>query len=86
MPIVDEIQKERDVKVVYGMVRGEENEMKEDDEMQLIDENPVIVLMEFGKLMGFRLIDLFSAMDKDGSKSLDKHEIKTGLQVCLYAV
>lgn len=46
-----------------------------------MDENPIIVLMEFGKLMGFRLMDLFAALDKDGSKSLDHNEIRTGLRV-----
>ncbi|KAH3830296.1 hypothetical protein DPMN_103536 [Dreissena polymorpha] len=46
-----------------------------------MDENPIIVLIEFGKLMGFRLMDLFAALDKDGSKSLDHEEIRNGLRV-----
>jgi hypothetical protein len=46
-----------------------------------MDENPTIVIMEFGKLMGFRLLDLFAAFDKDASKTLDHDEIKTGLRV-----
>ena len=51
-----------------------------------MDENPIIVLMEFGKLMGFRLMDLFAALDKDGSKSLDHNEIRTGLRVNLISL
>ena len=30
------------------------------DERSLLEEDPVLILMEFGKLMGFRLIDLFA--------------------------
>lgn len=66
---------------LYNQVRGQDNRGDDDDERQLMDENPIIVLMEFGKLMGFRLMDLFAALDKDGSKSLDHDEIRTGLRV-----
>lgn len=62
-------------------VKGQDQRGDDDDEKQLMDENPIIVLMEFGKLMGFRLMDLFSALDKDGSKSLDHQEIRSGLRV-----
>ena len=37
--------------------------------------------MEFGKLLGLRLVDLFSMMDKDSSKTLTRMEIKRGLLV-----
>ena len=37
--------------------------------------------MEFGKLLGLRLVDLFSMIDKDGSKTLTRIEIKKGLLV-----
>ncbi|WAQ97928.1 LR74B-like protein [Mya arenaria] len=68
--------KELDLTVLGTDKRGDD-----DDEKQLMDENPIIVLMEFGKLMGFRLMDLFSALDKDGSKSLDHQEIRSGLRM-----
>lgn len=64
-------------------VHGRDKHGDEDDERQLMDENPVIVLMEYGKLMGFRLMDLFAAFDKNGSKTLDRVEIETGLRVCI---
>ena len=37
--------------------------------------------MEFGKLLGLRLVDMFTMMDKDGSKTLTRLEIKRGLLV-----
>ena len=67
-------------------MRGQDARGDDDDEKQLMDENPIIVLMEFGKLMGFRLMDLFAALDKDGSKSLDHNEIRTGLRVSLLSL
>ena len=30
------------------------------DERALLEEDPVLILIEFGRLMGFRLIDLFA--------------------------
>lgn len=67
---------------IHGPIRGDHGSGEDDDELSLIDENPIIVLMEFGHMNGFRLTDLFSVFDKDGSKSLDLSEIKTGLMVC----
>ncbi|XP_060084291.1 leucine-rich repeat-containing protein 74A-like [Ylistrum balloti] len=75
-----ELKEERGIEIKHGIVRGQEGSGDDPDGMELVDENPVLVLMEFGKLMGFRLMDLFSALDKDGSKSLDKVEIMTGLK------
>ena len=69
------------IMTIIPQVRGQMNRGDDDDERQLMDENPIIVLMEFGKLMGFRLMDLFAALDKDGSKSLDHQEIREGLRV-----
>lgn len=79
--LLGEIEATREIKVIYGQVKGQDTRGDDDDERQLMDENPIIVLMEFGKLMGFRLMDLFAALDKDGSKSLDHDEIRTGLRM-----
>ncbi|KAL5011893.1 hypothetical protein ScPMuIL_010444 [Solemya velum] len=78
--LLEEMEKQRKIQVTYGISYGQGGASKNDDDEALVNESPVVVLMEFGKLMGFRLIDLFSAMDKDGSKSLDKDEIKQGLR------
>ncbi|KAH3830279.1 hypothetical protein DPMN_103520 [Dreissena polymorpha] len=79
--LLGELEVMREIKVVYGQVLGQDKRGDDDDEKQLMDENPIIVLMEFGKLMGFRLMDLFAALDKDGSKSLDHEEIRNGLRM-----
>ncbi|XP_045204097.2 leucine-rich repeat-containing protein 74B-like isoform X2 [Mercenaria mercenaria] len=78
--VLAEIKAIKDIKVIFGPVQGRDKR-GDDDELTLMDENPTIVLMELGKLMGFRLLDLFAAFDKDGSKTLDHNEIKTGLRM-----
>jgi hypothetical protein len=75
------LDSERGIKVVYGMVRGQDMEDGDQDEDGLLQENPTLVLMEFARLMGFRPIDLLATFDKDKSNSLDKEEIKMGLKV-----
>ncbi|XP_050417176.1 leucine-rich repeat-containing protein 74B [Patella vulgata] len=76
--VYEELKETRNLTITHGSVLGQDG-TAEDDEEELINENPVIVLMEFGKLMGLRLIDLFSMMDKDNSKTLTREEIKQGL-------
>ena len=44
-------------------------------------EHPALVLIEYGKLMGFRVMDLFNSLDKDGDRLLDREEIHKGLKV-----
>ena len=78
---IKQLKDNRDITIIHGMIRGVFGSGDDEDELSLIDENPIIVLMEFGHMNGFRLTDLFSVFDKDGSKSLDKSEIKTGLMV-----
>ncbi|GFN79373.1 leucine-rich repeat-containing protein 74b-like [Plakobranchus ocellatus] len=70
-----------DLVVVHGAVLGQDVDSK-DEEQELMDENPVVVLMEFGNILGYRLIDLFAMMDKDNSKTLTRMEIKNGLLGC----
>ena len=41
----------------------------------------MMVLMEFMRIQNFRLVDLFTSLDKDGSKSLTHKEFRDGLQV-----
>ena len=40
-----------------------------------------MVLMEFMKQKNMRLVDLFTSLDADGSKSLDYDELRNGLIV-----
>ena len=74
------IQK-RTLDVIYGQVIGHSLTNFDEIEKKILEENPSIVLLEFGKLMGFRLLDLFSSLDKDGSRTLDRTEIERGLKV-----
>ena len=78
------LDKERGIKILYGMVRGQDPSDGDQDEDGLLQENPTLVPMEFARLMGFRPMDLLSTFDKDKSNSLDKDEIKMGLRVRSY--
>lgn len=75
------LHSERGIKVLYGLVRGQDPSDGDQDEDGLLQENPTLVLMEFARLMGFRPMDLLSTFDKDKSNSLDKDEIKMGLRL-----
>ncbi|XP_046580678.1 leucine-rich repeat-containing protein 74A-like [Haliotis rubra] len=79
--MLQDMQEQRSLQMKYGAVWDQSMEA-EDDEMDLVDENPVLILMEFGKLLGLRLTDLFCMMDKDNSKTLTRKEIKCGLLEC----
>ncbi|KAL4232082.1 Leucine-rich repeat-containing protein 74A [Mactra antiquata] len=70
----------RELKVIHGHVVGEMKSKCPELERNLIQEHPALVLIEFGKLMGFRLVDLFTSLDKDGSRTLDREEIHEGLK------
>lgn len=71
----------RDLKVIHGHVIGTVKSSTPELEKALLQEHPALILIEFGKLMGFRLLDLFTSLDKDGSRTLSRDEIKNGLQV-----
>lgn len=81
LKLAEKLWNERQIEVIHGPVYGLDLDSRDEDEQVLVDANPVIVLIEFGKLMGFRLMDLFAALDKDGSKTLSKTEIRNGLKV-----
>lgn len=46
-----------------------------------MDENPLIVLMEFCRLQNLRLVDMFNHIDTDNSRSLTYDEFVEGLKV-----
>ena len=43
----------------------------------------MMVLMEFMRIQNLRLVDLFTSLDKDGSKSLTRREFRDGLLVTM---
>lgn len=82
LALVNEVHLQgRKLKVIHGHVIGQLKSKNPELEKTLIEEYPSLVIIEFGKLMGFRLVDLFSSLDKDGSRTLDKDEIRNGLKV-----
>ena len=60
LEILQEIKKTRPLEVTCGRVKDHDENPLGNDERSLLEEDPVLILMEFGKLMGFRLIDLFA--------------------------
>lgn len=82
LALINEVHlQSRELKVIHGHVVGELKSKSMELEKSLIEEHPSLVLIEFGKLMGFRLVDLFTSLDKDGSRTLDRDEIRNGLKV-----
>ena len=56
-----EVRKKRELDVVYGRVKDHDGNQVGAEERSLLEEDPVLILIEFGKMMGFRLIDLFAS-------------------------
>ncbi|KAH3789897.1 hypothetical protein DPMN_168086 [Dreissena polymorpha] len=71
----------RQLDVIHGHVVGTLKTNSPELERNLIEEHPALVLIEFGRLMGFRVTDLFNSLDKDGNRVLDREEIRTGLRL-----
>merc|ERR1711974_275535 len=46
----------------------------------MMEENPLIVLMEFCRLQNLRLVDMFKSIDTDGSQALSYQEFQEGLE------
>jgi hypothetical protein len=70
--------------VIYGVVwkrRAREAGPGEDEEAALMDENPLMVLMEVMRLQNLRLVDLFQSLDKNLSKNISLEEMHNGLVV-----
>jgi len=74
-------QRRNPFEVIYGYVWDTEREGIthtdiNDDEKELIDEDPLTVLFEYARLQNFRLLDMFVILDRDESGSLDKTSLK----------
>ncbi|XP_076071924.1 uncharacterized protein LOC143043549 [Mytilus galloprovincialis] len=84
--LYNEMKKRRDsFKAIYGYVwdtnrEGISQTDVNEDEKDLIDEDPLLVLFEYARLQNFRLLDMFTILDTDKSGSLDKQEFKDGLE------
>ncbi|ELU04322.1 hypothetical protein CAPTEDRAFT_223898 [Capitella teleta] len=49
------------------------------DEEDFMNSEPMVVLMEYMRQKNMRLVDLFTRLDADGSKSLSRQEFKDGM-------
>lgn len=82
-----EMQKTRNpFKAIYGYVwdtkrRGISHSDITEEDKDLLEEDPLLVLFEYARLQNFRLLDMFTILDADKSGSLDKQEFKDGLEV-----
>ena len=82
--ILDRIRdSERPIRVRHGIILDQNGSNDPADE-EFMHEDPMMVLMECMRLMNLRLIDLFSSLDKDQSKSLTHEEFKNGLIVSFF--
>lgn len=78
---VIEAEKTRGELVVrHGVVFGHNDTSQEATEF--VNDDPMMVLMEYMRQMNMRLVDLFTSLDADGSASLTRIEFRDGLLVC----
>ncbi|OAF69709.1 Ribonuclease/angiogenin inhibitor 1 [Intoshia linei] len=79
-----EISNKQNIKFDHGKVywncKPKSNETRYVDEYALLDSEPLMVLLEYVRLSGLRLLDFFSSLDKDGSKSLTTEEFTEGIK------
>ena len=80
LTLYEEVRDKQEIHIKHGMYADQEGNDIETDNV-FSHEDPMMVLMELMRVMGLRLIDLFSALDKDQSRSLSKDEFKSGLMV-----
>jgi len=64
--LLDELEGQgRTIKATYGRLRGAEMELHDENEKALLEADPVTVLVEFGHVVGVKLMDLFVGMLKN---------------------
>ncbi len=78
---LEEVQKTRPIHVRHGVVFQHDDICEKAD--MYLDEDPMMVLMEFMRQKNMRLVDLFASLDADGSKSLTRDEFRDGLMVSI---
>jgi hypothetical protein len=73
------LKDKRKLNIKHGIILEGMEQRKDHDDFT--NEDPMMVLMEFMRLRNLRLVDLFVALDADGSKSLERDEFRDGLLV-----
>jgi hypothetical protein len=79
----EELRVKHHVFVKYGVVTPGHAKLdqNQDDTAAFLNDDPMIVLMEYMRLQNLRLVDLFTSLDADGSNSLSREEFRCGLLV-----
>ena len=72
----------RSIFIMHGHTLHQDEAANIDAESIFLNEDPMMVLMEFMRLKNLRLVDLFVSMDKDSSGAITKQEFRDGLLVC----
>ncbi|XP_060083161.1 leucine-rich repeat-containing protein 74B-like [Ylistrum balloti] len=81
----DLTEKRQGFKVKYGVVWKADREVlgkqdDDEDEDDLINEDPLLVLMEYARMENISLVELFIKLDSDKSGSLSREEFLDGLE------
>ena len=84
--LLKEILQERDVQVIYGTVwksgwKSVSSDDINEDELMLLNANPLTVIMECMRLQNFRLVELLKTFDTDNNRKLSIDELVNGLLV-----
>ena len=77
--MLNNLQETRPITVKHGMIMHQDLITKPQDDF--LNDDPMMVLMEFMRLRNLRLVDLFTSLDTDGSKTLTRDEFRDGLLV-----
>ncbi|KAL5008063.1 hypothetical protein ScPMuIL_013644 [Solemya velum] len=75
-----QLESERIFKVTHGCSIRSQNEREPEDPLDAFKRDPMSKLKQYVAEAGYRLIDLFKDMDKDGSMSVSKDEFVKGIK------
>lgn len=82
------MQEEKDITAKYGKVcyqSKDGNSNVEMDRTMYISGDPLTILLEFSRMKGLRVLDLFITLDIDGSHSVSWEEFREGIKVRIYS-
>ncbi len=83
---LEKVRETRSLEIKHGHIMRLETEVAKygDTKDPFVYEDPMTVLLEFMRLQNLRLVDMFTSMDEDGSRTLTREEFRKGLKVSKY--